>query len=173
MNLLKKSKNIYPVYAIKTKPNDPDFITYDINKNEFKPIEILEILTPNRERSKEYKDSIKIVEPYLEKIKIIDNPWSSFITNLHNKFLKFYQNNCWLLIYHDMHYVEITNIGFWHNTLLAEVEKWERSNTVDFKKCTYEKIFVIDATAKALVCIHPERSVIVPSKNSRGKTIIL
>lgn len=162
VNLLKESNSVYPIYAIKTKPNDPDFITYDINKNEFKPIEILEVLTPNRERGKEYKDSEKIVEPFVEAIQKVEKPWTSFIQNLNDKFLRIYQKNCWLLVYHNMDYGEISYNGFWHNTILANVELWKHSNLVNFSKCPYEKIFVIGNIKEALVSIYPEMKVLVP-----------
>jgi len=107
IKLLKESNNPYPVYAKKTKPNDPDFITFDLNKKQFKPIEILEVLTPNRKRGKEYLESAKIAEPYIEEIKKVKNPWSSFVEKLNDKFLKIYQKDCWLIVYHNMNYGEI------------------------------------------------------------------
>lgn len=173
INFLKESNNSYPFYAVKTIPNDPDFITYDIKKNEFKPVEILEVLTPNRKRAQEYKASKKIVEPYIEEINKVENPWTSFIQKLNDKFLKIYQENCWLIIYHNMDYGEITNYGFWHNTILANVEEWKNLNIVNFNKCPYEKIFVIDANPNALVSIYPEMKIIVPERLDNGYTILL
>ena len=173
VKFLRESNNPYPIYAIKTEPNDPDFITYDISKNEFRPVEILEVLTPNRERGKEYIESEKIHEPYVEVIENIENPWSSFIQKLNQKFLKIYQKNCWLIIYHNMDYGEISNYGFWHNTILANVEKWKKQNLVSFDKCPYENIFVIDAKPESLVSIHPELKILVPERLDNGYTIQL
>jgi hypothetical protein len=171
--LLQKSNNASPVYAIKTNPNDPDFMTYDDQKKEFKPIEITEVLTPNRKRTQEYKESASIVEPHLREIEEVENPWSTFISTLKRKFLKFFQENCWLVVSHDMSYGEITPFGFWHNTLLANVKKWRESRVVDFDRCPYEKIFVIDSSEKALVSIFPSLVVLVPERTSSGYTQIL
>ncbi|MGH2568657.1 MAG: hypothetical protein ACRDGA_09975 [Bacteroidota bacterium] len=172
-NLLKKCKDDYPVYAIKTNPSDPDFITYAKHRNKFKSIEIVEILAPNRERTKEYIESAKLIEHQWKLIELLDNPWSTFISTLNGKFLKLYGTNCWLVIYHDISYSQITLFGFWHNTLLANVKKWIESKKVDFDKCPYEKIFVIDANEKALVSIYPSLIVLVPERTSSGYTQIL
>ena len=173
IKLLKESNNPYPVYAKKTKPNDPDFITFDFKKKQFKPIEILEVLTPNRKRGKEYLESEKITEPYIEEIKKVKNPWSSFVKKLNDKFLKIYQKDCWLIVYHNMNYGEISNYGFWHNTLLANVEEWRKKNFVNFSMCPYEKIYVLNSNVKAMVCIYPELKILVPEKSAGGLTINL
>ncbi|MGE5436283.1 MAG: hypothetical protein ACM3O3_03575 [Syntrophothermus sp.] len=170
--LLKRWNELVPEYACKTDPPEPDFITYDSSKELFKPIEIVEVMTPNRKRGDEHKESEKILTPSVKPIEKPKDPWSSFIISLNNKFLKFYQFNCWLIVYNNMVYEEISNSGFWHNILLANVKLWKEQNIVDFSKAQYERIFVLNAIAKALVCIHPDLSEIVPETNSNGFTII-
>jgi hypothetical protein len=172
--LLEGNSNESPVYADKTNPPDPDFITFDRHKNEFKSIEIVEVLAPQRERTKEYKESARLTEPRGKLVQLLEgDAWSTFRSILRDKFLRFYGKNCWLVIYHDISYAQITMFGSWHNTLLANVKNWKNFKILDFDKCPYEKVFVTDASQQALVTIFPSLEVLVPERTSSGYTQIL
>lgn len=174
VKLMKSNSKRFPTYAIKTKPNDPDFLTYYKNKKSFKPIEISEILEPDRKRGKEYKRSVEIITPYIEEVKKVPEVWSSFKERLKKKFQKIYEKDCWLLLHHNISYSKITGgSGFWHNTVLANIEEWMKTGKIDFSKSTYEKIFVLNSSGKALIKIFPKFQIIAPERNNKGKTIIL
>ena len=159
-----------PVFAEKTNPPEPDFITYSNETQRFKPVKVTEVLTPGRKRGDEYRNNEQ--KPYsLEFIKQSKEPWSSFIDILKKKSLKRYDNitDCWLLIYHNMRFCEITNAGFWHSVILSVAKKWYEVNNQysfnimnSFMNSPYEKILVLNSDACAMVEIYPSCSVITP-----------
>jgi hypothetical protein len=171
--LLEQGSCEYPVYADKLNPPEPDFITYRSDRSEYKNVEVTEILEAGRKRTKEYLDAKESTDSTGKLVEKIDDPCSPFIKVLNDKFLKFYGDNCWLVIYHDISYAKITPFGFWHNTLVANVEKWRTSHLVDFSKCPHEAVFVINASQNALVKIFPSYEAIVPDKTDSGYTQIL
>jgi len=164
VKLLKECNVEFPIYAVPTNPPDPDFMTYDNHQREYKPIEIAEVLTPDRKRTQEYEESENSVIPVLREIGEVENPWSTFKNILNKKYLKYYQQNCWLVIYHNMWYGEITSLGFWHKTILANVKYWRESKIVNVEKSPYENIFVINSDGKSLVRIYPSLNVMVTEK---------
>lgn len=148
--IVNKTKSRFPKFGIDIEKNgEPDFYISKNGKTIFKKIEITEVLKPGRKRSYEYKNDKR------EKINAI-NIWSSFHERLSSKFNKNFGRDCWLIIYHNIRYSEITPYGVWHNTLLANMENF------DFSSCRYEKIFVIDSSGKAAVSIYPIRYIIFP-----------
>jgi len=153
----------YPSLAIKTKPTEPDFITFIDNHERFKPIEITEVLRPGRKRGDEYKAKIST-----ESVKPNEDPWSSFRTVLNDKFQKKYDEDCWLIVYHNvLYFKDITAYGYWHNTILANAELWNETNnggSCNLHQCPYEKILVLNSSANSLVSIFPELKVIQPEK---------
>lgn len=167
---LEKHTFNYPVFADKTDPPKPDFMTYDKSKKRFKPVEICEVLTPGRKRGDEYRDNKK--KPYnLVFVEPVNQPWSSFISVLNKKFKKRYEENdctlkdCWLVVYHDMNYCEITNFGCWHDLILANAELWNGKDnqcSLNLNNSPFEKIFVLNSSFKAMVEIYPSISVITP-----------
>lgn len=171
VRLYKRDKKIYPKYAEKRSPNDPDFLTFIGFKKEFHPIEVVEVLTPNRRRCKEYRDLKLKPQPVFESVEPIAEPWESMIENINKKFLKNYQKKCWLLVYHNMSYSEISHYGYWHNTVLHNFQDWYSSNIIKYNDCSYECIYIINSKAKALVRTYPDLKVIVPEKRG-GFTLV-
>jgi len=171
--ILKEKQFPYPIFADKTKPPEPDFITYSKSGERFKPVEIGEILRPGRRRD-EYKD-MKKYEPNFLDLEFVDeikNPWSSFISLLNDKFQKRYDTDCLLVIYHNIFYSEISKLGFWHNALLTAAKQWYDSGLFDLNKSPYERIIVINSNAQAMISLFPELLVISPETTPRGNTII-
>ena len=166
IKLYKRNINNYPRYAEKRKPNDPDFLTFTDIENEFHPIEIVETITLDRKRGKEYQDHKLNKQTAIVSIEPVEQPWKSMIENIHKKYLKKYQKNCWLLVYHNMSYYEISHYGYWHNTILYNFQEWYASNIIDYSKCPYESIYMINSSAKALVRSYPDLKVIIPEKRS-------
>lgn len=149
-SIVNKTKSRFPRYALDIEKNgEPDYYISKNGKTIFKKIEITEVLKPGRKRSDEYKGKNEIENNKL-------NIWSSFHERLEEKFKKDFGKNCWLIIYHNIRYTDITSIGVWHNTLLANLEN------IDFSKSKYEKIFVINAEGKAAVSIYPIRYIVYP-----------
>lgn len=168
ISTLKNNNFPSPEFAIKTNPPDPDFLTFDFNSNKFKPIEVLEILAPGRKRGKEYKTG-KFDEEFIK------DPWTIFVRNLKKKFKKRYDEDCWLLIYHNIRVSRYAYYGFWHNILLANTKLWyEADNKYSFnlKDSPYEKIFVVKSDGKAAVSIYPELTIIEPETTPNGFTVI-
>ena len=157
ITLLEKAGHAYPEYAIKTNPPEPDFVTYSDNKTVFRPMEIGEVLAPDRRRGDEYSTPCSIMG-----VNQLDEPWKSFILLLRNKFLRRYGNNCWLVVYHDILCYEISLYNPWHEVLLASAANWNTSSLIDLGNSPYEKILVLNSNGNALVEIFPSLSIIVP-----------
>jgi len=148
--IVNKTKSRFPRYALDIEKNgEPDFYISKNGETIFKKIEITEVLKPGRKRSDEYKGKNVIENNML-------NIWSSFHERLKEKFKRNFGKDCWLIIYHNIRYADITSNGVWHDTLLANMEK------IDFSKTKYEKIFVINAEGKAAVSIYPIKYVVYP-----------
>ena len=167
--LLKRNKWQFPKFALKTNPPDPDFQTFDDHHKKFKPIEILEVLAPKRIRGKEY------IRNEFDK-SFISDPWSIFLENLRKKFLKRYEADCWLVVYHNVAVTRYSSSGFWHNIILANAEMWyrdENNRSFNLAKSPYEKIIVIQSDGKAAVSIYPTLEIIEPERTPHGLTISL
>lgn len=152
VTLLSKDSIDYPIYAEKMKPHNPDFLTYSENKNKFKPIEITEVIDPKRKRSDEYKNKIsrKILEaPNLDL-------WNSLKICLKKKFQKKYEPECWLFIYFDIIYPHISFHGYWDRAIRHHIESWNDKNEITLECSPYEKIFITNSSASALVQIYPD-----------------
>lgn len=149
-SIVNKTKSRFPRYALDIEKNgEPDFYISKNGKTLFKKIEITEVLKPRRKRSDEYKGKNAIENN-------TSNIWSSFHERIAEKSKKDYGKNCWLIIYHNIRYTDITSNGVLHDTLLANMEK------INFSKVKYEKIFVMNAEGKASVSIYPIRYVVYP-----------
>lgn len=166
--LLEKSGCEFPVFATKSEQKTPpDFITFDHEKKLFNPIELTEVITPGRERTREYRNGkynneIENIES--ESIEVVPDPWSSFIKRLKDKFLKGYGRDSWLVIFHDMCYEEISSMGYWHSTLLANAKIWQEEGMINFTKFQGEKIFVVNNNCNACVTLFPKFDIIVPER---------
>lgn len=161
---LKKQGIQYPEFAKKTDPPDPDFITYDKNKERFKQIEVCEVTTPGRKRGDEYRDNDKNAVPF-KFIEPVNQPWSSFINVLKKKFMKRYGKDCWLLVYHNMFFNEITDVGCWHDLIIENTKLWngkDNEYSINLQKSPYEKILVLNSKAEAMVEIYPNLLIITP-----------
>lgn len=154
--IVNKTKSRFPCYALDVEKNgEADFYISKNGKTIFKSIEITEVLKPGRKRSDEYKGK-NVAE------KNILNIWSSFYQRLEAKFKRNFGKDCWLIIYHNIRYAEITSNGSWHDTLLANMEN------IDFSSSKYEKIFVINSDGKAAVSIYPIRYVVYPELTDKS-----
>lgn len=149
-----------PDYFQKYNPPEPDFQTYNSDKSFYKNIEIVENMHWGRKRGNEKKIP-------LDRNKYLDvtnrcqiRVWYSFIKNLNEKFLKFYGNNTWLVMYHNISVFHISDIGFWSNIIFGMKDEIEKRGLINFSKSTYEKIFVVDSGFKELVQIHPDDKVV-------------
>ncbi|MBI3579821.1 MAG: hypothetical protein HY276_12335 [Ignavibacteriales bacterium] len=153
-DVLKKQGMDYPVFAIKKHPPDPDFMTYTENRKRFKPIEISEIHSPDEKPGDRYKEidvEGHIIEP-------VEYPWSSLEKQIADKFKKRYEPDCWLVLYFMMSYAKITMFGSWDTTILAKVK------TLKLDESPYQRVFVLYRKGNGLVCIYPERYVILPEQ---------
>ena len=157
--LLKASNEQYPVYADKLFPPEPDFITYDVNRNKFNPIEVTEVIDPKRKRSDEYKNSFKLDHTIVDSETNI-GLWNTLKQRLNNKFLHKYENDCWLLIYFDITYSKISPYGYWHRAIINKAKIWFESKKCNTANCSYEKILVINSGGGAIVSLYPQLNVI-------------
>ena len=160
----------FPYYYKKEKPPEPDFSTYCSDGKNFKSIEIVENMHWGRKRGDEYKvpfDRNKYIDQ-VNKCKI--RVWYSFIRNLNEKFLKFYGDDTWLLMYHNINVYHISNTGFWFNIIFGMKEEIEKRKLVDFSKSTYENIFVINSGFTELVQIYPENKIIFSEYSQFSRT---
>jgi hypothetical protein len=177
--MLKLGEELLPVYAEKTSPPEPDFITYDRNKKLFSPIEITEVLHPNRKRGEEYKKEIengKIEANDKEKqnseknekentFTLLDKKeWiQQVVERLRNKFSKRYRPDTWLLIYFNIPYFHIAHYGWWHITMKYFAEKWLHSDIEEYKDLKnppYSRILMINSSGDAMIQLHPSVYVI-------------
>lgn len=157
--IVNKTRARFPRFAVAIEENgEPDFYISKNGKTKFKKIEVTEVLKPGRKRSDEYKG--KKTDKNNKQ-----NIWATFHERLEEKFKKDFGKNVWLIIYHNIRYVEITPDGVWHNTILAKMKN------VDFSKSKYEKIFVINSGGKAAVSIYPVRYIVYPELK-RSQTLL-
>lgn len=163
-NLLEKGGVEFSNFAKYKNPPDPDFHIFK-NKLFYKQIEIVENLHWSRKRGFEKIqdfDESKYLDP-TQRCKI--RLWYSLIKNLRNKFNKHYGNNSWLVMYHNIPILHISDKGFWTDIYFSILDEIKRKNIIDFSKSPYEKIFVINASFKELILIYPDYK-IVYSKHS-------
>jgi hypothetical protein len=171
--MLKIGKELYPVYADKTNPPEPDFITYDSEKKLFFPIEITEILHPNRKRGDEYKEiqkeekrwnklteeeqrkEIKNIEVTIDRKLLNNSEWvSQIIQGLSGKFEKRYNPATWLLIYFNIPYGHIAMYGSWHSTMEYNVKEIMKNNA-ELQKPPYSRILMTDCEGDSMIQIYP------------------
>ena len=138
----------------------PDFRTFKKDKSFFKQIEIVENLHWGRKRGDEsekpFDESIYLNNSGACKIKL----WYSFIKNINNKFSKHYGNDCWLLIYHNIPVLHMSQLGSWTYLIFTFKNEFQKRGLLDFTKSTYEQIYVMSANCNELVSIYPEDKVI-------------
>ncbi|MFC1511832.1 hypothetical protein ACFL5H_01390 [Candidatus Latescibacterota bacterium] len=173
---LKNNGLIYPSYADKIKPSwkdtqpIPDFITYTESKEVFRPVEITEILEPDRKRTKEYREE-QNKDFSVEIIQQVKDPWKNFIKKFNDKINKRYFldssqiQNCWLIMYHNMFYNQITEAGVWHDLVIENFKKFCANKAIDEKQISsssFEKILVINASFNAMVELYPDLHTITP-----------
>lgn len=159
VSLLEQAGLQYPEYAQKTIPPDPDFMTYSSNRVRFRPIEIGEVLRPGRKRGDEYEEPF-----YIKDVEQLQLPWESFISVLNDKFLKRYDRDSWLIVYHNIISFEISLDDRWHEILLANAETWKESaprGMINLTESPYQRILVLNSTGNALVEIHPNLRTII------------
>ena len=168
VKILKENNLPFPIHAEKRNPPDADFITYDDKFKIFKPMELTEVIESGRRRSDEYKKDKKNDKnndnSVSEFVKKIDKPWETFINNLREKCLMRYENNCWLLVYHNITWTRISGgIGFWHLGTLHTIDSWFKSKEERFSfltKIPYEKILVLNSSGLCLIEIYPKLDII-------------
>lgn len=156
--LLEKANCDRPEYFEKLEP--PDFHTFEKDKSFFKQIEIVENLHWGRrrgdEKDKPFDESIYLTNSGACKI----NLWYSFIKNINNKFLKHYGKDCWLLIYHNIPVLHMSQLGSWTYLIFNFKEEFQKRGLLDFDNPPYEQIYVMSANCNELVSIFPEDKVI-------------
>ena len=149
----------YPTYAIKGE--SPDFITYNERQMEFYPIEVTEVLEPDRRRAEEYKIGRQITDWSKTPGRLVDpleKPWLTLEACFLKKFKKKYPPKTWLIIYFNISYSHISEYGWWHKTLLANAKKWDLSG------CPFWKVLLLNSSGEALVDLFPKIYVIKPEK---------
>lgn len=150
IKILQERAKEQPVYAKKADPPNADFITFDKQKNNFKSVEITEIMPPERKRTLEYTT---------ENFRNRNNPnvglWLQLKDRLKNKLLKDYGKGCWLFIYFNIKYGDITPYGYWERGLKYHFDTWINANQLSFKNCKYEKILILDSKGEGLVSLFP------------------
>ena len=164
INLLKANDEFGDIFYVEQEA--PDFRVLKINsyKKEIN-IEVLEVLHPGRERSKENPNrehSIPFDNNFWIR-NIEENTidiWESFRTGLQNKLSKNYGDNAWLLIYHNIPKHHISNYGWWINSVCAKVEEWVENKLIDFSNIKLQRIFVVNCNADELMSIYPEFKVL-------------
>jgi len=164
VELLKKGGYNSPEYFPKYKDLVPDFHTYNSEKKFYTQIEIVENMHWGRKRGDEEKipfDRSKYIDSS-KKCQI--RVWYSFIKNLNEKISKFYGNDSWLVMYHNISVFHISDVGFWPNIIFSMKDEIEKRGLVNFSKSTYEKIFVLNSGFKELVQIFPDNAVIFSSE---------
>lgn len=166
VSILEIVGEVYPTHAVPTDPPNPDFMTFQAAGAPFHPIEITEVLRPGRKRTQEYRDpyhgyGMSIVEPH-------PTPWISFQRKLREKYLKQYGRDCWLIVYHNMGYSDISHVGEWHRTLVYEANKWASDPAVPWNpsRSPYGRILIMDAKASAMVELFPTIRVIRPEQHT-------
>ncbi|MCZ7616564.1 MAG: hypothetical protein M5T52_24135 [Ignavibacteriaceae bacterium] len=113
LKIVNKTKSRFPGFGLDIEKNgEPDFYISKNGKTLFKKIEITEVLKPGRKRSLEYKNKSRDANE-------VSNIWSSFHERLNEKFKRDFGDDCWLIIYHNIRYTDITSVGFWHNMMTS------------------------------------------------------
>ena len=173
--MLKLRKELYPTYASKVKPPEPDFLTYDNSRIPFFPIEVTEVLHPNRRRTDEYRAYLKAdekklndeeiekeVEAFefeLQKNYLDKSDWvPQIVKALRDKFLKRYGPKTWLLIYFNIPYSHISMYGWWHLTMEYIVKELLYSDNIeyaDLKNPPYSRILMTDCEGDAMIQLYP------------------
>jgi len=161
--LLKSSNEIFPKFADKLLPPEPDFITFDENGNKFNQIEVTEVINPNRKRSDECKKLFKIKLSNPDN-KININLLNALQEQLNKKLLMKYEDNCWLLVYFNIFYSQISPYGYWHRLIISSVKNWFETKSCDISDCSYDKILVINSGGGAMVELYPKLNVIITEK---------
>lgn len=147
-----------PKYFEKSNPPEPDFLTYRSDNVFFKKIEIVENLHWGRKRGNEKKVPLDRSKYISKKCQI--RVWYNFIRNLNEKFLKFYGNDTWLVMYHNISVFHISDVGFWINIIFSMKDNIAERGLVNFSKSPYAGIFVMNSGFTELVQIDPIDKVI-------------
>lgn len=166
VKLLKKRGNEYPHYFVKSEPPEPDFHTFTLKREIYKKIEIVENMHWGRKRGNEDKVPFDWNKYFEESNRCKIRLWYNFIKNLNDKFLKFYGNNTWLVMYHNINISEISDVDIWINTIFRMKDEIEKRGIVDFSRSTYDKVFVMNSGFTEVVQIYPISKVIF-SKNAK------
>ncbi len=172
--MLKLHQELYPTYAVKAIPPEPDFLTYSSDKVPFFPIEVTEVLHPNRERTAEYKEYLKLKEKNLsdEEINIEvdkfkhklknyvskEELFGQIVKSLRKKFLRRYNPETWLLIYFNIPYLHISMYGWWHSTMEAIIKEIMYSDNPEFKDLKnppYSRILMTDCEVDSMIQLYP------------------
>ncbi|MBE2228359.1 MAG: hypothetical protein IAE93_13475 [Ignavibacteria bacterium] len=172
--MLKLNCQMYPVYAIGSEPHEPDFRTFDKDKNPFAPIEITEVQHPNRKRGDEYKklqkeekewnklsekeqeDELKKAEFTVGK-KLIDREIikQQIVKALKEKYKMRYHPSTWLLIYFNIPYGHFAGMGWWHSSMLYIINEIIAEN-IELQKVPYSRVLMTDCEGDAMIQIYPE-----------------
>jgi hypothetical protein len=159
--LLSKDNYILPEYFKKVNPPEPDFHTYDSDKNFFKQIEVVENMHWGRKRGDEDKIPLDRDKYRDENNRCQIRLWYSFIRNINKKFTRHYGLNSWLVIYHNINVNHIMNLGWWINKIVIMKDEFVKRGLIDFSNSTYEKIFILNSGLNELLMIYPEDKVII------------
>lgn len=173
--MLKINKLPYPTYAVKRET--PDFITYDHHNCLFAPIEITEILHPDRRRTEEYRQEKIQTEKFKKLSKkeqhgIIENAkgelqepdlrgkWHGlFIETFKKKFNRAYSPNTWLLIYLNISQGHLSpHGGWWYLGMEWLANEFFFSDKPEYKHLKFppfKGIYVIKSDGNELVQIYP------------------
>lgn len=173
--MLKINKLPYPTYAVKQE--SPDFITYDRHNCLFAPIEITEILHPDRRRTEEYRQEKIETEKFnklskKEQQRIIENTkgelqesdlrgkWHElFIETFKKKFSRAYCPNTWLLIYFNISQGHLSpHGGWWYLGMEWLANEFFFSDKPEYKHLKFpqfERIYVVKSDGNELVQIFP------------------
>lgn len=172
--MLKLGEQLYPVFADKTKPPEPDFITYDVDRKLFVPIEITEVQHPKRRRGDEYKkfqkeeeEWNKLTEEQKEeefkntkvtvgrKLLETENVKQQIIYALNEKYLMRYEPSTWLLIYFNIPYGHIAMYGWWHTTMIYIMNEILKKNE-ELQKPPYSRVLMTDCEGDSMIEIYPK-----------------
>lgn len=99
------------------------------------------------------------------KKKSID-PWIMFYETLNKKLQKDYILPCDLVIYHNIPMMHLSETGFWHNLVCANVKDWIDREIVSIESTKFRNIYVLNSSAKELLRIYPKFEVVF-SRNEK------
>lgn len=166
---------MYPEYAERLQPPQPDFQTYLMPDKPYWLIETTEVLPPDYRRGGFRRGAARNGQKVHLNPDPNPEPWSSYYQVFRTKLAKPYAPNSSLVIYDDLTASDFSDYAPWHERLFARLKTWtvDSAITCDLTRSQYQNIFVVDASGLGAVRLYPHWDVIRPRRPDRASKISL